>query len=289
LPDRWNDPVDHLLALDPGARGIHQFFQPGGAGRAAQALRGARRVVITTGFVVDVGTAETDGPPGAAVLGRALRTLGAGVTYVTDDVTAPVLAATLTALGEPADVVRYPVGDAAARDVLTRARPTHLVAVERPGRARDGAYRNMRGVDVSEWNASLDAMFLLARQTRRRRVVTVGVGDGGNEIGMGNVRARIGRAGAVAARIASIVRVDYLVVAGVSNWGAYGIVAHLARLSGLPLLHSPDEERRMVDACVAAGACDGVTRRREATVDGLPLDAHAALVALLGLAAKPRA
>jgi hypothetical protein len=289
LPDhRWNDPVDHLLALDPGARGIRTFFQPGGACRAAQALRRARRVVITTGFVVEAGTAETDGPPGAAVLGRALRTLGAHVTYVTDDVTAPVLAATLTALGEPPDVVRYPAGDRGARDVLARARPTHLVAVERPGRARDGAYRNMRGVDVSDWNAPLDALFVLARQTRRRRLVTVGVGDGGNEIGMGNVRAHIGRAGAVAARIASIVRVDHLVVAGVSNWGAYGIVAHLGRLSGLPLLHTPDEERRMVDACVAAGACDGVTRRREPTVDGLPLDAHAALVALLGVAAKPQ-
>ena len=288
MPDQWNDAVDHLLALDPGARGIRTFFQPGGACRAAQALRRARRVVITTGFVVEAGTAETDGPPGSAVLGRALRTLGAHVTYVTDDVTAPVLAATLTALGEPPDVGRYPAGDQGARDVLARARPTHLVAVERPGRARDGAYRNMRGIDVSDWNAPLDALFVLARQTRRHRVVTVGVGDGGNEIGMGNVRARIGRAGAVAARIASIVRVDHLVVAGVSNWGAYGIVAHLGRLSGLPLLHTPDEERRMVGACVAAGACDGVTRRREATVDGLPLDAHAALVALLGVAAKPQ-
>jgi Domain of unknown function (DUF4392) len=289
LPDRWNDPVDHLLALDPGARGIQSFFRPGGAQGAAEALRRARRVVITTGFVVDPGTAETDGPPGAAVLGRAMRTLGADVTYVTDDVTAPVLAAALKALGEPADVMRYPVGSAAARDVLARARPTHLVAVERPGRARDGAYRNMRGIDVSDWNAPLDEMFMQARATRRRSVVTIGVGDGGNEIGMGNVGARLRRAGSLAARIASIVRVDHLVVAGVSNWGAYGIVAHLGRLSARPLLHTPDDERRLVAACVAAGACDGVTRRKEATVDGLPLDAHAALVALLAVAANPRA
>jgi Domain of unknown function (DUF4392) len=289
LPDRWNDPVDHLLALDPGARGIQSFFRPGGAQGAAEALRRARRVVITTGFVVDPGTAETDGPPGAAVLGRAMRTLGADVTYVTDDVTAPVLAAALKALGEPADVMRYPVGGAAARDLLARARPTHLVAVERPGRARDGAYRNMRGIDVSDWNAPLDEMFMQARATRRRSVVTIGVGDGGNEIGMGNVGARLRRAGSLAARIASIVRVDHLVVAGVSNWGAYGIVAHLGRLSARPLLHTPDDERRLVAACVAAGACDGVTRRKEATVDGLPLDAHAALVALLAVAANPRA
>jgi hypothetical protein len=85
------------------------------------------------------------------------------------------------------------------------------------------------------------------------------------------------------------VRVDHLVVAGVSNWGAYGIVAHLGARAGRPLLHTPDEERRMVEACVAAGACDGVTRKREPTVDGLPLEAHAALVTLLSVAAGPRA
>ena len=45
------------------------------------------------------------------------------------------------------------------------------------------------------------------------------------------------------ARIASVVRVDHLVVAGTSNWGAYGIVAGLERLTGRLLLHTPDQER----------------------------------------------
>jgi hypothetical protein len=333
LPDRRNDPVDHLLALDPGGRGIESFFQAGGARRAAAALQHARRVVITTGFVVASGMAETDGPPGAAVLGRALRQLGADVDYVTDDVTAPVLSATLAALGEPADVTRYPDDAGAARSVLARARPTHLVAIERPGRAHDGVYRNMRGDDVSAWNAPIDELFLLAarlgvrsparpeqathetsrprgprhNKSRSRgprynksrprgprynkspdRVITIGVGDGGNEIGMGNVRARLAHGGTLAKRIASTVRVDHLVVAGVSNWGAYGIAAHLGRLAGRPLLHTAGDERRLVSACVDAGACDGVTRRREPTVDGLSLDVHAALVVLLAVATNAR-
>src|SRR5437588_445625 len=158
----------------------------------------------------------------------------------------------------------------------------------RPGRTRDGVYRNMRGDDVSEWNAPIDELFVLARRPSFR-ATTIGVGDGGNEIGMGTVRARLVKRGGLAARIASVVRVDHLVVAGVSNWGAYGIVAHLGRAGGRSLLHTPDDERRAVSACVAAGACDGVTRRREPTVDGLPLEAHAALVTLLGLAAPARA
>jgi hypothetical protein len=317
LPSARFDAVDHLLALDPGGRGIAFFFQPGAAARAAAALRGSTRVLITTGFVVEPKMPETDGPPGAAVLGRALRRLGAHVSYVTDPVAMPVLAAALRALGEPVDIQPYGEGPGAAADALERARPTHLVAVERPARSRSGDYLNMRGHSVAEWNRPIDELFVRCRGRReagsRRgwparagrssapattvraggrasagdRPVTIGVGDGGNEVGMGNVRARLARAGALMARIASTVTVDHLVVAGVSNWGAYGIVAHLGRAAGRPLLHTPAEERRLVTACVEAGAHDGVTRRREATVDALPLDAHAAFVALLGVSWGP--
>ena len=272
------DPVDHLLALDPGRRGIAAFFQPGGALRAARALTGARSVLIVTGFIVADGMPETDGPPGAAVLGRALRQLGARVRYTTDAATLPTLFAALKSLGEPADAFAYPDGARAAGEVLARERPTHLVSIERPGRGRGGDYLNARGASVAEWNRPLDEMFL-----RRGRAVTLAVGDGGNEIGMGNVRRALLREGALMARIASVVRVDHLVVAGVSNWGAYGIVAQLGRLTGRPLLHTAADEGRLIEACVDAGAVDGITRRHERTVDGLPADTHAAIVALLGL------
>jgi hypothetical protein len=281
-PRSSSDPIDHLLALDPGGRGIAGFFVPGGALRAARALQGAGRVLIVTGFVVADGVAETDGPPGAAVLGRALRRLGASVRYTSDPVVLPVLAASLHALGEPADVFAYPEGATAASDALARERPTHLIAIERPGRGRDGDYLNARGVSVKAWNRPLDEMFLLAARSAGRPV-TIGVGDGGNEIGMGSVHARLAREGALMARIASVVAVDHLVVAGVSNWGAYGIVAQLGRLTGQRLLHTPAEERKLIDACVGAGAADGLTRRCEPTVDALDADTHAAVVALLGL------
>lgn len=103
---------------------------------------------------------------------------------------------------------------------------------------------------------------------------------------MGNVRARLLRRRSPLARVASVVRVDHLVAAGTSNWGAYGVVAALSRLTGLELLHDPALESRVIDACVAAGAFDGVTRRREPTVDGLAADVHAEIVHLLHLAAR---
>jgi hypothetical protein len=199
----------------------------------------------------------------------------------------PLLEATLRALGEAAPITTFPAaGDAAAaaRRVLSEQAPSHLVSIERPGRTVTGDYLSARGESIGRWNAPLDALFLAAP----RGVTTVAVGDGGNEIGMGNVRARIGRAGARARAIASVVRVKHLVVAGTSNWGAYGVVAELSRLVGRPLLHSADEERKMVQACVDAGAVDGITRRPEPTVDGLPLDAHVGMLELLRLFAVPQ-
>jgi hypothetical protein len=298
------DLVDQILALDPGHRDIAAFSNPSAALGAARALRRARRVLIVTGFTVEPGMPETDGPPGAAVLGRALRRLGAHVTHVTDPTNVPLVEAALKTLDEPAGVTVYPVEVGGAARLLVAERPTHLVAIERPGRNRAGDYLNMRGDSVAAWNAPMDELFLWsgvreagsnrgwpekgARRLRVRvtRPVTVGIGDGGNEIGMGKVRSRLARLDALRRRIASVVPVDHLVVAGVSNWGSYGVVAALGRLTGLDLLHTPEIERRLIQACVSAGACDGVTRRREPTVDSLAADTHAAVVDLLRLASR---
>jgi D-glutamate cyclase-like protein len=282
---RAADLVDQILALDPGHRDIAAFSTPGAAARAARALHGARRVLIVTGFTVEPAMPETDGPPGAAVLGRALRRLGARVRYVTDTTNVPLVEAALKTLEEPSEVIVYPREADGARRLLAAERPTHLVAIERPGRNRVGDYLNMRGESVAAWNAPIDELFVVAGSTARRPV-TLGIGDGGNEIGMGKVRARLARLGALRARIATVVPVDHLVVAGVSNWGGYGVAAALGRLTGLDLLHTPEIERRLIEACVAAGACDGVTRRREPTVDSLPSDTHAAVVDLLRLASR---
>jgi Domain of unknown function (DUF4392) len=205
---------------------------------------------------------------------------------VTDAANVPLVEAALKTLDEPSDVVPYPTAPDGARRLLDAERPTHLVAIERPGRNRAGDYLNMRGVSVAAWNAPIDELFMVAGSMKAARPVTIGIGDGGNEIGMGVVRAKLARLDALRARIATVVSVDHLVVAGVSNWGGYGVVAALARLTGLDLLHTGEIERRLIAACITAGACDGVTRRREPTVDSLNADIHAAVVDLLRLASR---
>jgi hypothetical protein len=286
--DARPDPIDQVLALDLAGRGIARFFLRGAAMEAARALIHARRVLITTGFCVPPGVPETDGPPGAAVLGQALVTLGARVRYVTDSAVVAPLRAALGVLGTAAEILIYKDDWDGAR-LLASEQPTHLMSVERPGRSRSGKYLSARGESVAEWNGPIDDLFVEAGTAGSNRPVTIGIGDGGNEIGMGNVRARLLRQGRLMARISSVVRVHHLVVAGTSNWGAYGVVAALQRLTRRPLLHTPALERRLLEACVGAGAVDGLLRHRRPTVDGLPLPVHTAVVGLLGLAAGPPA
>jgi hypothetical protein len=276
------DPVETLCALDLGGRGIGRLVVPGSMGRAARELAGARRVVLVTGFVVrPAWGAETDGPSGTVVLGRALRRLGARVAYLADPPVAPLLDACLRALGEPRDLWTVPGAPTAAlraaRERLAAFSPTHLVAVERPGRAHDGGYYNARGGSVGGFNAPLDALFV----RRPAGVATVGVGDGGNEIGMGRVRGRIARDVPLGAKIGSVVRTDHLVVGGTSNWGAWGVTAHLALVTGRALLHTPAEEGRLLRAMVRAGGVDGLTGASRLSVDSLPLPVHQAVLSVL--------
>ncbi|MGH7319177.1 MAG: DUF4392 domain-containing protein [Candidatus Rokuibacteriota bacterium] len=282
------DAIETLCALDVAGRGIAQLLIPGAMAGAARTLVKATRVVFVTGFVPrPTWGAETDGPSGAVVLGRAVRRLGADVLYLADPPVLPLLEACLKVLREPLDLAVLPpdaaAAVAAARRVVRLFGPTHLVAVERPGRARDGDYYNARGGSVAAQNAPLDALFL----RRRSGVVTIGIGDGGNEIGMGRVRARVRREIAHGARIGSVVRTDHLIVAGTSNWGAWGLTAHLGHAAGRDLLHSPEEEARLTRAMVAAGGVDGLTGAAVPSVDSLPLALHRALLETLRAISGP--
>jgi len=246
----------------------------GGATAAARALRRSRRVLLTTGFMVGPGLPETDGPPGAACLGRALRALGADVTYVTDAAALPPLQASLKVLGEPASVQTFHVPHAAgggpepgaARDVARRLlaeyRPTHLVSIERPGRARDGQYRSARGQSLTEWNGPLDELFLAAPA----RTVTIGIGDGGNEIGMGNLKSVIPGLPKLPTN-PCVTTTKELIIASCSNWGGYGLVAQMSLMTGKNMLPSVEQGYDWVKATVEAGAVEGMSGERKDWVD----------------------
>lgn len=219
-------------------------------------------VLITTGFyILKTGTPETDGPPGAVAIGRALERLGRRVLHVTD----PVSAALMKGLTGPDQVLTFPVVDEAAsrtyaRELLDRHRPALLISIERCGRTAAGCYLNMRGLDVSADTAQVDFLF-------DGSIPSVGVGDGGNEIGMGNVADAVAASGTLVSD-PCVTRVDKLVIASVSNWGGYGLVAALSSIVGRDLLPTVDEERRLVERTAALGAVDGTTGEADGKVDG---------------------
>src|SRR5437764_8602321 len=62
----------------------------------------------------------------------------------------------------------------------------YMLALERVGPAADDRCYTMRGIDVTERAGSRHQLFLQESSGRVRRH-TIGIGDGGNEIGMGKI------------------------------------------------------------------------------------------------------
>jgi len=290
---RRSDPAAQLAAIEAlVCRDIGRNTQKlieanrGGLASAAISLASATSVGLITGFAVPQGgkaAPETDGPVGAALLAAALVACGVPSRIAVDS---PCGAAVRTAAaaaggGVPIDEVAVDDADSVATcvEVWRKVGVSHALAIERCGRSADGRPRNMRGIDVSPWTAPLDDLFLGGNWVR------IAVGDGGNEIGMGKLPfGLIAESVPMGAEIASVTGCNHLVVAGVSNWGAYGLMASLAvlRPDWAPVVRdylTAALDRSVTQTMVnEAGAIDGVTGRHEATVDGLAAEVHAKLI-----------
>lgn len=235
--------------------------------QAAQLLwENHRCVVIMTGFYIDrIAAPETDGPPGALAAGRAISRLGGRVVYISDRYTAPLLEAFCE---DTAEVVTFPICDEMASretadDILHRLQPSLLLSIERCGVTARGSYLNCRGGDVSAFTARLDTLF-------RSSIPSIGIGDGGNEIGMGRLATIIPTIPGLPSEPA-ITATSALIAASVSNWGAYGLVAGLSALAGRDLLPAPEEEESLLRRLFDAGCYDGTCGQPVCGVDGFSL------------------
>ncbi|TAJ86811.1 MAG: DUF4392 domain-containing protein [Reyranella sp.] len=290
-PDRRIAAIEALVCRDVGrkTRALIDANRGGLAGAAAS-LAKATRVGLITGFFVprgDVAAPETDGPVGTALLAASLVACGVPARIAVDTPSVEAVRSAVRATGEAVVVDEVVPGKDGAIEELAKVwrkqELTHVVAIERCGRSADGKPRNMRGVDVSPWTLPLDELFEGGNWTK------LAVGDGGNEIGMGRLPA-----GLIAehvpngAEIACVTSCDHLVVAGVSNWGAYGLMAALAVLHPdwrptIAKFLTAERDLSVTQATVKeAGAVDGVTALREATVDGFGPEIHGPLVDRLG-------
>jgi D-glutamate cyclase len=285
--------IEALVCRDVGRKTAELIAASAGElAAAARSLGKATRVGLITGFFVprgEVAAPETDGPVGTALLAAALAACGVPARVAVDTPCAAAVRAAVDSAGGGVAVDEVGVDEGLDRLIgdWRRTGVSHAVAIERCGRSADGRPRNMRGVDVSPWTAPLDDLFLAGPWIR------LAVGDGGNEIGMGKLPpGLIARTVPNGETIACVTSCDQLVVAGVSNWGAYGLMAALA-------VARPDWAARIATFLTAerdlavtratvdkAGAVDGVTALREATVDGFGPEIHGPLIDELGRIAR---
>ena len=143
-------------------------------------------------------------------------------------------------------------------EALYREAPPGLViSIERPGMAADGRYYNMSGEDITSHCGIAEPYLVFAP------CPTIAIGDGGNEIGMGNVLSSLSKLNIRPA----VSTCSELIVADVSNWGAYALCGMTTWLSGDHLPES-DEFATDLDYLVSQGALDGVTREATPTEDG---------------------
>ncbi|NJE06377.1 DUF4392 domain-containing protein [Thermococcus sp. M36] len=259
--------IAHLINTDVGRRGVLRVYldyrrdNPNFLNNSAKMLLdNYERVLIITGFPIPPSMrAETDGPPGALAVAKAIE-----------------------ALGGKAEILTYP-------EVRTALEPFGLrfveepelsgyslvIAIETPGRAPNGKYYSMGGLEITR--ETFDWAVLEAGELG---IPTIGIGDGGNEAGMGKIYDLVRRYVPRGEVIASTVETDELILSAVSNWGAYGLVAEASIESGRKLL--PDwDERTIVRIISKLGLIDGVSGQNTATVDGISTGIHDRIVELL--------
>ncbi len=271
------DKLDSIMREDPGKRGLIPSLPANPMAELNEALDGTKRVILLTGFPIrladDKYIGETDGPLGTANIAASLEKMGADILPLTDDEGFKPFAAALKAVGCKTVPVLIPTisTDEFIRQQLDEFNPTHVITLERPGKARDGHYHNMRGNIIDDMLADTT---IIIEEAKKRGITTISVGDGGNEIGMGALREAIEANVPHGEVICASECAQVSVVSGVSNWWGWGISALLSLKHGKNLLPDKELELDMIKAVVAAGSVDGCTKENVITVDNLSMEVH---------------
>lgn len=253
------------VASGRSGRGVSSLCRPNLWQEAVLAFAPLERVAVVSGFYVpQAGAPETDGPGGAVMLARAFLEQGRCAEIWTDGLCADAIRQCAESVGFPSQLVATP----RIENALDEYAPQGVIFTERLGQASDGRYYNIAQKDVSQWTAPLDD---LARQASVRGVKTLGIGDGGNEAGMGLFYEELRSMLPAYVNCLSVIRTDIALPVDVSNWGAYALVAALSTVWGKWRGHGEGEERAMLEALCGSSAVDGISLRCEPSVDGFSL------------------
>lgn len=312
--------LDSLMNLDPRGYGVCRILYAGSrawAGepltmRAAEAL--CKRVgkgdpvFILTGFVLlPHRVPEMDGMVSSMLLARALVLAFDAKPIILcppDSVEAVKKCASVVGLHIYEDmktVMELPLSmgvlsftkdrkeaQRQAEAILAELTPAAVISVEAPGANEGGHYHNAAGMDVTELEAKTDVLW---NNLRSLEILSIAIGDLGNEIGMGTIGEHIrtyvpftapgecccGCGGGILAASTA----DHIITATCSDWGCYGMIAALAYLKkDMEILHREELEAELMRVASRSGMID-MTGSLIPGIDGFNTRMNTGVVSLM--------
>ena len=211
--------IDKLMTIDIPARGVisklytaarEKYKDPLSMTTANMILNKVKAsdvVFIATGWPdrphITPNIAETDGPPGATSLARGLHIgLNAVPIILIEEQLVEAMEKTLSASGlkvlSPEEaieaskshvpihagaVISFPTDQeeakAKSKMLLDKYKPAAITVIEKGGMNDKGYIHTSRGHDTTEHMSKID---ILINEAKSQDVLTIGIGDGGNEI-----------------------------------------------------------------------------------------------------------
>lgn len=300
--------VGHLIKM---VRKIYNFpLALAVAKKLKEVTQPGNYIFVVTGLNSRGVIAETDGPVGAALLGRSLA-LGLKLRpiFLINQEFRTIMSQTARGAGlnvfelekfhrfkdkvaACSSVLDFPLDDETAvreaKRLLDEFKPISVISIEARGMNKLGICHTWNGEDVSYCEPRFNRLFA---EAKNQGIFSVGIFDGCyTEIGYGLIREQLiehfdSLANCMCGCGGGIVDdtiVDVPIPAAVSNWGAYAIVACLALLLGNEeVLHDRNLEVRVIRECADAGAIEGVTGIPKPAVDDFPAEFHGEIVELL--------
>ncbi|HEX9971288.1 MAG TPA: glutamate cyclase domain-containing protein [bacterium] len=280
-------------------------------------------IAVATGFFIPTANPpapENDGLPGALFIARGLNQLGYSVQLISDANCILPLKQGLQLFPNEIDLIEFPLGNETANQFTLhffhdRQNLQCLISIEcvgpchtestflnqprKPGkeelerfklsgpRELSGECLNMRGISVSKYAAPIHLLF--DKKNHGNSIFTIGIGDGGNEIGMGAIPWQViadNILNGLGGKIACSIPANATIVAGVSNWAGYALIAglylYLGRAKELTEVLSESTESELMEIYFRSkSVVDGKLGIPAMSVDGIDWQIHLSIMKLM--------
>lgn len=266
--------IENIIFKDPGNRGISSLFQPNSLLKSSELILKtpkSKKSFILTGFCCLSSSCETDGPLGSSLVNTILNKLGFNTCLLTDPFSEKVVKAS-----SKNDRVVIENSYEKFLENHNENDISFIVSCERPGRSlKNKDYRTMKAKNISHQNSNLDLLF--PGENEKKSYLTIGIGDGGNECGTGNIYKEVQKNVNYGEEICTDRFCDVLIINEVSNWGALGLSASLVILNGEKehkefFIEECNYQREILQKMIDAGSYDGVSGKGELSIDGMKFD-----------------